>query len=164
MVEDDFQLKSFSEAVKARGIDLEPWKLEAFAEKKELGQSEAEIIRQARGRTDAFKSQHPAKRLLAGTVIGAVGAPVLDWAKSGGSSRAEAGKRSLKMAASGAVVGAVFGWAASLMQDRAASGALENRWAEFKNNTHEMEIAWTEALAKQAAEKEPSVPKNGPVR
>jgi hypothetical protein len=157
MEEDDTQFKYFSEALKARGIDLEPWKLEGFAEKKELGQSEAEIIRHADAGRGTFKVRHLAKGLLAGTAIGAVATTAVDYVRSGGSSWAEVRKRSPKTATVGGVIGATAGWAASIMQDRVTKDALEDRWAEFKRTTHEMELAWTEALAKRAAEKELSV-------
>ncbi len=165
MAENDAQLKYFSEALKVRGIDSEPWKLEAFAEKKELGQSEAEIIRQAGEGTRAFKSGHFAQRLLGGTAIGAVAAPILDGVKSGRSSWTEVARRSPKTAAIGAGMGAAVGWAASVIHDLATRDALANRWSEFKRTTHEMDLAWTEALAKRLAEGEASVSKeNGPTR
>ena len=144
MIEDDSLLKYFSDALSARGIASEPWKLEAFAQKKELGQSETEIIEQAECGTRRFESEHLTKRLLVGTAICAIAAPLLDCAISGRSTWAEVGRRSPKTAGVGAGFGAVIGWVESIMHKRATADALENRWAEFKHTTHQMDLAWTE--------------------
>ena len=152
MANDDNRLVYFADALKARGIEMEPWKLQAFADKKYRGETESQIIQRAEEGTRSFKSRRLTKLALQGTAIGAVVVPAGDCLKEGRPSWREVVKRARKTAALGVVLGTGAGWAVSKLLDHANADYLKAHWDDFKRTTHEMDMAWTEALAKQAVQ------------
>ncbi len=158
VAKDDTRLLYFVKALKVRGIELEPVALQAFAEKKDRGETEAQIIQNAAEWTQVMKSKDLMKRVLEGTALGALTVPVADWLTQGRPSWGEIAKRSPKTLALGALGGAGAAWAINTLRNQAEADGLKRGWNDFKHNTHEMEMAWTEALsrgaAREASEKE----------
>jgi len=158
MAEDDVQLSYFAEALKARGIRVDSWKLAAFAEKKNRGESEAQIIQEAAEGTRILKGRFSMRRVLQGGAVGAIAVPVADWIKESRPSWRELVKGSPKTVAVGALLGSTAGWIAAKLRNDAVTDAINNRFENFKENAHGMEIAWAEAL-KRVEERERAAPK-----
>jgi hypothetical protein len=133
--------------------------------KKDRGETEAQIIREAEAGTRVFKSRLSTKLALQGAAVGVVGVPVADWLKESRPSWREVAKRSPKTTCLGILLGAGAGWAAGKLRNDATADDLKSHWHEFKHNTHEMEMAWTEALTKRVIQELASTSKeNGPAR
>jgi hypothetical protein len=147
MEDNNSQFVRFSEALRARGIDLEPWKLQAFADAKERGATEAQIVHHGDEGISSFKARLSMKRTFQGTMLGAVIAPAVDWLKNARPSWRETAKRSPKTVGLGLLLGAGAGWAVGAWNNEATSKSLESHIAGLKHDTREMELAWTEALA-----------------
>lgn len=152
MEDNNSQFVRFSEALRARGIDLEPWKLQAFADAKERGATEAQIVHHGDEGISSFKARLSMKRTFQGTMLGAVIAPAVDWLKNARPSWRETAKRSPKTVGLGLLLGAGAGWAAGKFNNQAISQSLERHVVGLKHDTHEMELAWTEALSEQNKE------------
>jgi hypothetical protein len=159
VADDDARLTYFAQALDARGIEMEPAAIQAFAEKKDRGETETQILGQASEGTAIFKSRLLMKRVFQGTALGVVVTPIADLIKGGRPAWREVVNRSPKTVGLGVLLGAGVGWAVGTLQSHAIAKAIECSWANFKRNTHEMEMAWTEAAMKRAT-KDPSAASN----
>jgi hypothetical protein len=132
---------------------------------KDAGYTEARIVSEANQRPSFVKSGLLRRGALEGAGTGAVAFPLLDLLKEGGSSWREILRKFPKSAGLGGVIGAGAGWGIAKLVTKAHSDAVQASVNSFTSAVYDMEIAWTEALAMQAAREKAGTDKeDGPAR
>jgi hypothetical protein len=154
----DASLSSFAEALKARGVNAEPWQIEQFRDLKDAGYSAARIISETSQRATIVKSRLLKHSALLGATTGAVAFPLLDLIKKGSESWRKILSKSPKSSATGAVIGSVAALGYEKLVVEAHNDAAQAALRSFTAAVPDMEIAWAQTMAKRAAQELPAVP------